>query len=568
MPDGQPIETVTIWQQNCRKSLDCQLDLVNSLQNTNANICLIQEPYLDNKRNTRTPPNWTAIYPPDHLLDKEPRTRSVILISPRIGANICTTIPINSPDISAIQIQTTQGSLRIINVYNDITHSKTVHKLHAWTDNPQEHTSPPTPTFSTGPGAHTIWAGDFNRHHPAWDDDDQDQLFTAAAIRDANILLDAVDNAGLTMALPKGTNTLETTRGNWTRPDNVFLSHDLVDLIVKCDTDPSNRPIVTNHLPIVLELDLGVDTQRPVESYIWKEVEWSDLRIDLEAALSTYGPPRQLNTIAELEHAAILFDQIFEELTAKHVRRVTISPHTKRWWTPDLTAARKDSRAMKLKSYNLRFEPEHPVHAEAKRTANAYKTLMRQTKQEHWTKFIESAADFNIWLVHRTVTGTGSDGGQTRLPALRGTTGDYAVDCSEKADVLHQEFFPPPPEVEPQAEDEDDVPAPFEPFRQVTDEQIHRAIRHMDPWKAVMAGDVPNAMIKKCADILVPYLGEMYRATSAWTITPQTGGSTTPSCSGSQDERTTQSRTPTAPYVCSRPLRNHYQSRSRSTCHT
>jgi ribonuclease HI len=35
----------------------------------------------------------------------------------------------------------------------------------------------------------------------------------------------------------------------------------------------------------------------------------------------------------------------------------------------------------------------------------------------------------------------------------------------------------------------------------------------MDLWKAVMAGDVPNAMIKKCADILVPYLGEMYRAT-------------------------------------------------------
>jgi hypothetical protein len=35
----------------------------------------------------------------------------------------------------------------------------------------------------------------------------------------------------------------------------------------------------------------------------------------------------------------------------------------------------------------------------------------------------------------------------------------------------------------------------------------------MESWKAVMTGDVPNAFVKKCSDILVPYLGEMYRAT-------------------------------------------------------
>jgi hypothetical protein len=258
----------------------------------------------------------------------------VILISPEIGANICTTIPIDSPDITAIQIETTQGSLRIINIYNNITHSDTILKLHAWTDHPKDHTLPPTPIFSTGPGAHTIWAGDFNRHHQSWDDDHQDHLFTAAATQDAELLLDAVDNAGLTMALPKGTNTLRTSRGNWTRPDNVFLSHELTEHIIVCDTDPASRPIEADHLPIILELDLGVDATRTVESYVWKEVEWADLQTDLAAALDTYGPPRQLCSVAELEHAAILFDQIFEELTAKHVRRVTISPHTKHQGKP------------------------------------------------------------------------------------------------------------------------------------------------------------------------------------------------------------------------------------------
>jgi hypothetical protein len=167
---------------------------------------------------------------------------------------------------------------------------------------------------------------------------------------------------------------------------------------------------------------------------------------------------------------------------------------------------------MKLKSYRKRFEPEHPVHTEAKRLSNAYKELMNQTKSLHWKKFIENARDINIWLVHKTVTGTGSDGGRTRLPALQSATGGHARDCDKKARVLHREFFPPPPEIAPPSDDEND-PGAVEPFREVTNEQIRRAIDHMDPWKAVMTGDVPNAFIKKCADILVPYLGEMYRAT-------------------------------------------------------
>jgi hypothetical protein len=303
-PTAAHTETVRIWQQNCRKSPTCQQDVINNLHKFRADICIIQEPYIDSKGNTRAPPNWTTIYPPDHLLENQPRTRSVILISPQIGADICSTIPIDSPDITAIQIETKLGSLRIFNIYNDITHSDTINKLRAWTDHPETNTKPPTPTFSTGPGVHTVWAGDFNRHHPAWDEDHQEHLFTAAATRDAVHLLDAIDHAGLTMALPKGTNTLETARGNWTRPDNVFLTHELVDHIIICDTDPSNRPPDADHLPIILELDLGVDTTRLTESYVWKEVEWPDVRKDLTIALDTYGPPRPLHTVGELEHAA------------------------------------------------------------------------------------------------------------------------------------------------------------------------------------------------------------------------------------------------------------------------
>jgi ribonuclease HI len=83
----------------------------------------------------------------------------------------------------------------------------------------------------------------------------------------------------------------------------------------------------------------------------------------------------------------------------------------------------------------------------------------------------------------------------------------------EKARVLHLEFFPPPPaDVDDHTDPEDNHPDDIEPFSNISDDQIWRAIKRMEPWKAVMKGDIPNHVVKICADILVPYLGEMYRA--------------------------------------------------------
>jgi hypothetical protein len=49
-----------------------------------------------------------------------------------------------------------------------------------------------------------FWCGDFNRHHPLWDREEDDRLFTPEALKDANILIEMVANEGLEMALPKG----------------------------------------------------------------------------------------------------------------------------------------------------------------------------------------------------------------------------------------------------------------------------------------------------------------------------------------------------------------------------
>src|SRR4051812_37337602 len=111
------LRQLRIWQQNCRKSLENQLHLINSLNPSEYDICLIQEPYIDPFKNTRAPTGWRTIYPPTHLIDNLPTTRSLILVSPRLATSAWMDLRINSPDISALQIWGTFGTILIFNIY-------------------------------------------------------------------------------------------------------------------------------------------------------------------------------------------------------------------------------------------------------------------------------------------------------------------------------------------------------------------------------------------------------------------------------------------------------------------
>ena len=68
---------------------------------------------------------------------------------------------------------------------------------------------------------HVIWVGDFNRHHPAWDNPEDTRLFTQHALEVAELLIKATADLRLDSALPAGTPTHfhNVTRNGhvWTR---------------------------------------------------------------------------------------------------------------------------------------------------------------------------------------------------------------------------------------------------------------------------------------------------------------------------------------------------------------
>jgi hypothetical protein len=426
-----PTDNLRIWQQNCRKSIKTQTDLCSRLCPKQYDLCLIQEPYIDSDKFTRAPTGWTALYPPTHGTPGAARTRSVILVSPRLGTDICTTIPILSADITAVQVETQRGSIRIFNVYNDQNHNLATDRLRAWKQDPKGNTLPPTPTYSHGGAVLTIWAGDFNRHHPLWDENDQHGLFTPRALAKAEDLIEAVADAGLEMAMPKDVNTLRTSAGNLTRPDNVFMTPDLLEHVVQCMPSQGDTPNGADHFAIHIVIDIKVDREKDVESYLWKAVDKKEFRDQLSVELADIDPKHAIDTVDQIERAAIQLDEAMQRVVKKLVEVVTISRHTRRWWLPELTKMRDTVCHLKLLRFIHRNEPNHHVHAEYRTMSNMYKNSIDKRKREHWRMFIvtstwstrqspglaqtAAARDYQPWPQE----GTSRDSPPTRPRAMR-----------------------------------------------------------------------------------------------------------------------------------------------------
>src|SRR5882724_6057656 len=116
--------------------------------------------------------HWYTIYPKEHYIAPE-KTRYIIFVNKLIATDSWTQVDFASLDISAVQVQMEVRKLLIINMYNHCTNANAInHMLHVMKMRGG---------MRDMVGAeHIIWLGDFNRHHPMWDEDCNVHLFTRA----------------------------------------------------------------------------------------------------------------------------------------------------------------------------------------------------------------------------------------------------------------------------------------------------------------------------------------------------------------------------------------------------
>ncbi len=189
---------------------------------------------------------------------------------------------------------------------------------------------------------HLILAGDFNRHHPLWDEDRNHHLFTMTNLQKVQVILDLQTRLDLMQVLPKGVPTLVASNsGNYTRPDNVFVSNSISHMITTCAVQPERRPAKTDHMPILTTLDTSTLRNEVNTCRNYRKVDWEAFRRTLECKLNSHTTPHEIDSADELQTTLTRLCASIESTVNEHVPLMRPCPRTKRWWTDECAKARQ-----------------------------------------------------------------------------------------------------------------------------------------------------------------------------------------------------------------------------------
>jgi hypothetical protein len=519
-PEQTDTMPLRIFQQNVMKTKASAMHLINRGLHTAFDIIALQEPYLDKLTNTRANWNWHVIYPTNKHEDTS-RVRSVILVNNRLNTNDWDQIHLDSNDISAVTIRGTCGTINIYNLYNDCTNSDTLTTLSAFYDNnmPEQ--------LRSGSGKYSIWLGDLNRHHAMWELPENSHLCTGRGHREAQPLIDLIEEHNMDMALPAEIYTLrhKANHNIRTRPDNVFVSSNLSPHIESCSVDYANKGPGADHFPIITTINLPLS--RPEEREPrrnLKEVDWDKFRTDLKSRRQG-REDYTMNTVEQINRVLGELDNDIQDTIKRNAEWSEPCQFSKRWWNSTLSALRRESKKAEREAHKYRWVTGHASHQKAKDTDKAYSEAIEKAKEQHWDTYIQKLDSETMWTALKYATTPGTDGGRTRIPTLRtkdqtGTTTQEHTTSDSKATLFSNTFFPPPPK-DSLVPDDAEYPEPCCNLPRITIRQVKRQIRRLKPHKAPGPDGITNIVIKECEDVLAPILRDTLQACLDLGVTPE-----------------------------------------------
>ncbi|KAJ8585798.1 hypothetical protein M405DRAFT_706863, partial [Rhizopogon salebrosus TDB-379] len=89
--------------------------------------------------------------------------------------------------------------------------------------------------------------------------------------------------------------------------------------------------------------------------------------------------------------------------------------------------------------------------------------------------------------------------------------GTTASTNEEKSATLANAFFPPPPTFS-SVPDGFEYPAPVPTPQPITEDQLKRSIMKLSPYKAPGPDGICNIVFKRCTNLLLPHLLQLFRA--------------------------------------------------------
>jgi hypothetical protein len=81
----------------------------------------------------------------------------------------------------------------------------------------------------------------------------------------------------------------------------------------------------------------------------------------------------------------------------------------------------------------------------------------------------------------------------------------------EKCDWLHTKFFPLPM-LTSSIPSDPVYPPPAWTWEPISDDLLHRVVDKMKLYKATFSESIPNCVIKECTNLLIPFVGPIFRS--------------------------------------------------------
>jgi hypothetical protein len=82
--------------------------------------------------------------------------------------------------------------------------------------------------------------------------------------------------------------------GNHMQVNNVFCTENLMDSIIKCNTDDTARPIKTDHYPIVMQIDIHTLKTAWEPRHNFHLTDWTEFGKTLKSNLANLPTPTEI----------------------------------------------------------------------------------------------------------------------------------------------------------------------------------------------------------------------------------------------------------------------------------
>ena len=368
-------DQLRILQYNLHKNRERTHGILNDPDMKEFTILMIQEQFWSPF--TKSSPlhhSWSLIEPHTKT-DRNPRA-AIYVNNKHLPAACLTQLPVPSTDVAAVEISLPGASKPslFINVYNPCDESVLPTLQSYLTENLIPH------HYEL-----IVIGGDFNCHHPLWNpseytrhDDEADRLIDLAASLDLNLML------------PPGTITYPNAN---TSIDLVWGNEAAIDAMLKCKI-AEDHDHGSDHLPIETVLTTKTHTITPEPVFNFTKTNWEEFSNRLKQYLPPSDSPHK--TRADIDRYTVQLVDAITSAVKDTTPFIKPSPHSKRWWTEELTQLKREANRLR-KVYQLTRHDIDRVAWKAK--SKEYTDEIANAKTTNWRKYIEEADGKSIYQI-------------------------------------------------------------------------------------------------------------------------------------------------------------------------